>query len=181
MSCHKELENRIRVLKSKYHFKIVTWLSPPCTGGSPAQSLTQRNFDQRVIDLFVVFRKIVRCSSAVFATGEMRILGLSRHCNFWKSHLVKCLLEKYDINQTSYFDRCAYQENDGSLGKARHTFRLQTNFSLVPKRVCECESHPSLSQQNLSALGPYPPKLTGEVVTEICKLLSRNVSFTIPS
>ena len=181
MSCSKELEEKIRVLKSKYHFKLVTWLSPPCTGGSPAQSLSQRNFDQRVADLFVVFKKIVRCSCAVFALGDIRILELSRYCRFWKSDLLRRFIEEYNINQTSYFDRCAYQESDGRLGKAKHTYRLQTNFSLITRKVCECESHASLSQQNLNELGSYPHKLTREVATEICRLLSRNVSFTTTS
>ena len=89
-----------------------------------------------------------------------------------------CLIQKHDLGYTAYYDRCAYEEDCG-VEKAKHSYRLQMSIPVSPRKFCQCQSHLTLSQQNLKSLGKYPPSLTREIATEVGRYFGRKtVTFS---
>ena len=76
------------------------------------------------------------------------------------------------MGYTAYYDRCAYEEDCG-VEKAKHSYRLQMSIPVSPRKFCQCQSHLTLSQQNLKSLGKYPPSLTREIATEVGRYFGR--------
>lgn len=162
--CHRELLSGIRQLLDSYSFAWVTWLSPPCTGGSPAQHLSP-GAEDRISRKFQEFSKILEVTNKLLGQADYRMLELSKHCVFWKSSLVRELIHKVEITSTNYYDRCSY--DDGPLPRAKHAYRVQSSVPLDPKRRCSCDQRTPLNDQNLSALGRYPRDMTSEVIDRI--------------
>ena len=173
---HKLLEDKILSLKKTYKFILIVWVSLPCTGGSPAQNLTQDNLDGRVLALYLVFKRILRSSIGLCEIADVKILELLRSCQFWRSDAVGKYLKHFDLGYTSYYDRCSFCDDNG-IEKAKHTYRLQRSVPLFPRKTCQCVSHLPFNRQNLSNLGSYPPAMTADIVQNLGKAISKSVSF----
>ena len=173
---HKLLEDQILDLKKTFGFPLIVWLSPPCTGGSPAQNLVQEKLDERVLNLYHVFRRILRKSVALMNLADIKIMELSIACQFWKSDAVNRFSEHFQLGHTSYFDRCCYCDDNG-IEKARHVYRLQSNLPLFPRKTCQCVSHIPFNKQNLRELGSYPADMTADIAQCLGKAVAKSVSF----
>lgn len=152
------LVQRVKNLKEKWPKKpVVVFGSPPCTGGSPAQFLQPKGLTERLRKHWITFVSILKSMLPLFSLGDLRILELSRHCSYWKSGVINKFLNRFELSTCSYFHRCAYDQQPGI--KAKHTYRIQSSFPQNVKRVCQCDTHQSFSQQHLE----YPFKLTLEI------------------
>lgn len=168
LQTHRGIHNFVVSLKESSDVQIVSWISPPCTGGSPAQHLSPVGKDERIAKLFSVFRRILKTTTDIVSCSDIRILELSRYCAFWKSQAVMAYIREFELNYTSYYDRCAFQERNGDLAE-RHTYRIQSNITISPSLVCDCDQHKPFDQVNITKQGAYPRRMVENITQQIAK------------
>jgi hypothetical protein len=148
--------------------RIVGWLSPPCTGGSPMQHLCPNNKDQRIESLWNEFLVFLKAGREILKLCDMRGIELSLYCSYWKRPEVTQFLSDL-CPYMSKHDRCAFETP--KLIQARHTYRFQTSSPIEPSR-CRCQrQHMALNSQHLHEFAWYPKGLTRHVVKEFVKFL----------
>ena len=143
---------------------IVGWLSPPCTGGSPAQYLKQENLKQRLVYHWDIFVSLLEVGAKVLAECDVSCLELSKACRYWGSDEVKDLCRSLCPYEAK-IDRCAFS-NPQQI-QAKHTYRIQAS---VPMRsaYCRCnQSHLPFNSRTLHNEGVYPSEMVASIMRDI--------------
>ena len=79
--------------------------------------------------------------------------------------------------KSSLFHRCSYDTETSDLDlKPNHTYRVQTTWGLMSKRICVCKKHMPFGQQNLTSLGAYPSSMTEEICQSVGEHLKSRAS-----
>ena len=172
LKSREKIIQQMKILESVIHDRPTTvYVSPPCTGGSPAQNL--KPDPERIEKHWMYFKALLRAANPILAKAQIRMLELSRSCTYWKTREVQRFLQRHDLIATSFFDRCAYSKSESvnPSGQifAKHTYRCQSNISLEPRLRCTCEKHVGFGQQNLQALGSYPKSMVRDILAGVAK------------
>ena len=172
--CGKLLFKRLLGMKWNCEFRLVTYFSPPCTGGSPVQHLQSNGKEERLEKYRIEFEGLCKMAQPFFNISSICLVELSRQCSYWRySKVLQACLDKSNMVSCAYFSRCAYDPSEKI--RAKHVYRIQSNFSLSSPLECSCDRHLPLEQQNLSALGSYPVKMAEVIVDQICNALQPEV------
>ena len=167
MSCGEFLVYQLEeIKKNSDSVSIAIWLSPPCTGGSPAQFLSQ-GYEVRQARYYNQLIDILKTATNLFSHANFSLFEMSRYCQFWKSVEVRKFLDRFEMTCTCYYDRCAYEA--GSQRTAKHPFRIQSSVALQAEKICTCKEHLGFSEQNLAELASYPKPMVLEIAKQLCQ------------
>lgn len=143
---------------------IVGWLSPPCTGGSPAQYLKQENLKQRLVYHWDIFVSLLEVGAKVLAECDVSCLELSKACRYWGSDEVKDLCRSLCPYEAK-IDRCAFS-NPQQI-QAKHTYRIQASVP-IRSAYCRCnQSHLPFNSRTLHNEGVYPSEMVASIMRDI--------------
>ena len=150
--------------------KILIWMSPPCTGGSPALNFIEE--DRRCFlrkQHWTEFLNILDCLKPILKVRvrceKLLALELSHHCSYWDMPEIRDFLDEFKMSRSFRLDRCRFAKP--MTYAARHSFRIHTTDSWLIDQICRCESHAAFSAQSLDSLGRYPYGLARFVIEQL--------------
>ena len=152
--------------------KILIWMSPPCTGGSPVLNFLEedhRSFLRK--QHWIEFLNILDCLKPILKAKmhceKLLALELSHHCSYWGMPEVRDFLSEFGLSSSVRLDRCRFAKP--MTYAARHSFRIHTTDCWLTDQLCICESHAAFSSQSFESLGRYPYCLARFVVEQLKK------------
>ena len=109
------------------------------------------------------FEGLLLESHPIISECEFKVLEMSQKCSYWKnSESVQAFCRFHGLRFITDVARCAYVEDDEV--SALHQYRFASCCSMFMPRVCKCEVHQGLNDQDLSKLVQYPKRLAAAIV-----------------
>ena len=174
------ISKKLQCLKERWKSRpIYCHFSPPCTGGSPAQHMIPQGLAARLKKYWEEFCQLMKSSIPILKFYDLISFELIRHCIYWKSDVVQKFLLAFGLDATSHWHRCAYSEE--TKVRAKHTYRIQSNFPCIPSQICSCRSHLSFGLQNLKKIGEYAAAMPKEILNHCAKCIFFCVNFMEPT